>query len=145
MVFLVKVKLHAAELHFSLIMSLFKDIFQGFCKFQGFLTRFWRLGKHLFGGIPQLMIVCAYSGLINVSTALFLERKKTLRHNEKASSWNGWKTDKGALSGLRQFLATESPLKIMKNIFYFISKAILVLKIFKFLSWLFGNVSKQLD
>ena len=89
MVFLVKVKLHAAELHFSLIMSLFKDIFQGFCKFQGFLTRFWRLGKHLFGGIPQLMTVCAYSGLINVSTALFLERKKTLRHNEKASSWNG--------------------------------------------------------
>ena len=145
MVFLVKVKLHAAELHFSLIMSLFKDIFQGFCKFQGFLTRFWRLGKHLFGGIPQLMTVCAYSGLINVSTALFLERKKTLRHNEKASSWNGWTTDKGALSGLRQFLATENPLKIMKNIFYFISKTILVLKIFKFLSWLFGNVSKQLD
>ena len=26
---------------------------------------------------------------------------------------------KDALSGLRQFLATESPLKIMKNAFYF--------------------------
>ena len=25
---------------------------------------------------------------------------------------------KGALSGLRQFLATESPLKVMKNAFY---------------------------
>ena len=73
------------------------------------------------------MTVCAYSRLINVSTALFLERKKTLQHNEKASLWNGWKTVKGTLSGLRQFLATESPLKIMKNIFYFISKAILVL------------------
>ena len=41
---------------------------------------------------------------------------------------------KGALSGLRQFLATESPLKMMKNIFYFNSKAHFVLKIFKFLS-----------
>ena len=41
---------------------------------------------------------------------------------------------KGALSGLRQFLATERPLKMMKNAFYFTSKALLVLKIFKFLS-----------
>ena len=35
---------------------------------------------------------------------------------------------KGSLSGLRQFLATEAPLKIMKNVFYF------VLKIFKLFS-----------
>ena len=41
---------------------------------------------------------------------------------------------KGALSGLKQFLATESPLKMMKNAFYFTSKALFVLKIFKFLS-----------
>ena len=41
---------------------------------------------------------------------------------------------KGALSGLRKFLAIESPLKIMKNIFYFTLKALFVLKIFKFLS-----------
>ena len=41
---------------------------------------------------------------------------------------------KGALSGLRQFLATESALKMMKNAFYFTSKAPFVLKIFKFLS-----------
>ena len=41
---------------------------------------------------------------------------------------------KGTLSGLRQFLATESPLKLMKNAFYFTSKALFVLKIFKFLS-----------
>ena len=41
---------------------------------------------------------------------------------------------KGALSGLRQFLATESPLKMMKNAFYFTSKALFVLKIFKLLS-----------
>ena len=47
---------------------------------------------------------------------------------------------KGALSGPRQFLANESPLKIMKNAFYFTLKALFVLKIFKFLSWLFGHV-----
>ena len=41
---------------------------------------------------------------------------------------------KGALSGLRQFLATESSLKMMKNAFYFTSKALFVLKIFKFFS-----------
>ena len=41
---------------------------------------------------------------------------------------------KGALSGLRQFLATESPLKMMKSAFYVTSKALFVLKIFKFLS-----------
>ena len=41
---------------------------------------------------------------------------------------------KGALSGLRQFLAAESLLEMMKNAFYFTSKALLVLKISKFLS-----------
>ena len=41
---------------------------------------------------------------------------------------------KGALLGLKQFLTTESPLKIMKNPFYFNLKALFVLKIFKFLS-----------
>ena len=38
------------------------------------------------------------------------------------------------LSGLRQFFATVSPLKMMKNAFYFTVKALFVLKIFKFLS-----------
>ena len=41
---------------------------------------------------------------------------------------------KGALSGLRQFLITESSLKMMKNVFYFVLKAVLVLKIFQLLS-----------
>ena len=41
---------------------------------------------------------------------------------------------KDALSGQREFSATESPLKMMKNAFYFTSKALFVLKIFKFLS-----------
>ena len=51
----------------------------------------------------------------------------------------------GALSGLRQFLATGRPLKLMKNAFYFTLKAIFILKIFKFLSSIFGHVEKRLD
>ena len=47
--------------------------------------------------------------------------------------------------GLRQFLTTKSPLKMMKNAFYFTSNALFVLKMFKFLSSFFGNVSKRLD
>ena len=50
---------------------------------------------------------------------------------------------KGALSGLRQFLATGSPLKIMKNVFYFNSKALFVLEIFNFFSRLFWSCSKM--
>ena len=49
---------------------------------------------------------------------------------------------KGALSGLRQFLETESPLKMMKNAFYLTSKVLFVLKIFNFLSWLFWLCNK---
>ena len=36
----------------------------------------------------------------------------------------------------------ESPLKMMKNAFYFILKALFILKIFEFLSRLFGHVGK---
>ena len=39
---------------------------------------------------------------------------------------------KRALSGLRHFLAAESPSKMMKDAFYFTSKAFFVLKVFKF-------------
>ena len=51
---------------------------------------------------------------------------------------------KGALSGTRQFSTGESPLKVMKNAFYF-KNALFFLKISKFLSWLFGYVAKRLD
>ena len=36
-------------------------------------------------------------------------------------------------------------LKKMKNALYFTSKALFIIKIFKFLSWLFGHVGKRLD
>ena len=52
---------------------------------------------------------------------------------------------KGTHSGLRQFLAAERPLEMMKNAFCFTSKGLFVLKIFKLLSWHFGHVAKRLD
>ena len=42
---------------------------------------------------------------------------------------------KGALSGLREFLAFESPLKVIRSASHFTLKALFVLKIFKFLSY----------
>ena len=47
---------------------------------------------------------------------------------------------KGALSGLRQFLATESPFEMLKNAFYSTLKALFVLTTFKLLSLLFVRV-----
>ena len=52
---------------------------------------------------------------------------------------------KGALSGLRQFLATESPLKMVKNTFYFTLKCLFILKIFTLLRCFFDHALKRLD
>ena len=41
---------------------------------------------------------------------------------------------KGLLLGLRQFVTAESPLKMMKNAFHFMLRAILVTEMFRFLS-----------
>ena len=48
---------------------------------------------------------------------------------------------KVALSGLRRFRATESPLKMMKNAFYSNLKTLFI----QFLFWIFGHVGKRLD
>ena len=39
----------------------------------------------------------------------------------------------------------KSLLKLVKNAFHFILKALVIFKIFKFLSWLTGHVEKRLD
>ena len=49
---------------------------------------------------------------------------------------------KAAVSSLRQFLVTETFWKFMKNGFYFILKALFVLKRFGFSSWHFGYVEE---
>ena len=57
--------------------------------------------------------------------------------------WKDQVAVKSALSGLIQFLVTESPLKMMKNASCFTLKALFSVKIFKFQSWHFGNVKEQ--
>ena len=42
-------------------------------------------------------------------------------------------------------MAAEIPLKMMKNAFYFALKALFALEMFKYLSWLFGQVEKRFD
>ena len=52
------------------------------------------------------------------------------------------------LSSFKKFFIiyfNDGPSKMLKNAFYFILKALFVLKIFKFLSWLFGHVEKRLE
>ena len=52
------------------------------------------------------------------------------------------KSDSHLQKKFKLFTSMESPLKMMKNAFYFILKALFILKIFKFLSWHFGHVGK---
>ena len=59
-----------------------------------------------------------------------------------ASVMIGLRVDSHLPIKLLLFTSMESPLKVMKNAFYFILKALFVLKIFKFLWWLFGHVGK---
>ena len=43
---------------------------------------------------------------------------------------------------IRVICLIESPLEVMKKALYFILKALFVLKIFTFLSWIFGHLGK---
>ena len=61
------------------------------------------------------------------------KKKKSIMKEYKCSGSVNSKL-KGAFSGLRIFLATESPLNMMKNAFYSIIKSLFVRKIFNFLS-----------
>ena len=73
-------------------------------------------------------------------------------HINKADFWrNGMDLHKSGMilrSGLSPskkicfICLNESSLKIKKNALYFILKDLFVLKIFKFLSWLFGRIEK---
>ena len=62
------------------------------------------------------------NSFINYSTIILFSQKSSIIFSPF----------KGALSGLRQLLATEGPLKMMKNASYFTLKALFILKIFKF-------------
>ena len=65
---------------------------------------------------------------------------QVLRLRTICASWDS-RDVLGVYTGL---LATESPLKMMKNTFSFTWKSFFVLNVFKFLSWLFGHVEERL-
>ena len=75
----------------------------------------------------------------------FTLKKEAVRHKISLDLLATSLLNKGLLSDLRQFLTTEGPLKFMKNAFYFMLKAIFFLKIFTFLSSLFGHARIQLE
>ena len=52
---------------------------------------------------------------------------------------------KRPLSCMIQFLATEDPLRMMKNVFHFFLKALFVIRVFNFLSWRFGYAENRRD
>ena len=68
-----------------------------------------------------------------VGCYLFVSDNKCIKETWKQETRKECNLIKGTLAGLRQFLASESPLKLMKNAFCFISKSLFVLKTFKFL------------
>ena len=81
------------------------------------------------------------SYLLSSKIFLLLASQHTIRNTRTFKDRNYFK---GALLSLIQFVALEIPLKMMKNTFYFTLIALFVLKIFKFLSSLFGHVGDGL-
>ena len=71
-------------------------------------------------------------------SAFFVEYNVSLTGIKLERYW-GCSLFNGAFSGLKQFMAIEPYLKMMKNALYF-TKASFVDKRFKLLSWLFGHL-----
>ena len=105
-------------------------------------SNFCHLTKCFKRSYPKLRII------INQWWFLRCLKKHRTSLDVQAVLWSDYKnycTFKSTLSGLRQFLVTESLLNMMKNALYFTSKALFILKMFTFLSRLFGHVLKWLD
>ena len=75
-----------------------------------------------------------WSQLASLETYYIRSHDPIINHALKVSNELLIFNFEGALSGVKQFLVSESPLKMMKNAFYFTLKAFFVLKILKFLS-----------
>ena len=83
--------------------------------------------------------------LCNIFKILNKHPTKNEKSEDRTFGWEKKFIIKGALSGLRKFLANESPLKMMKNIFHFTLKTLFFLKIFKCLFCFFCHVEKWFD
>ena len=78
----------------------------------------------------SLLLMRSVPGTFLMSKLLMILSKSLIVMN---SSWSSVDF-KGAISGLRQLLATESSF-LMKNVFYFTSKALFILALFVLTFW----------
>ena len=101
------------------------------------------VGPNLISGKIQAIMLIMFWDLLIIKSALSDLRQFSNLRSETIFRSQIW--DNFQISDLRQFLAAKSPLKMMKNAFYFMSKALFVLKIFKFFPLYFGRVAKRLD
>ena len=85
-----------------------------------------------------------YSNIWHFNTMNWIEQKHSLEVFYKKGAFKNFVNFTGKHLSWKALEDIESPLKMMKIAFYSTSKAFFVLKTFKFLSWLFGHVSKQL-
>ena len=86
-----------------------------------------------------------YCNIWYFNTMNWIEQKHSLELLYKKGVFKNFIKFSGIHLSWKSLEATESPLKMMKNAFYSTSKAFFILKLFKFLSWLFGHVTKPLD
>ena len=88
-------------------------------------------------------LICSFFSCYNIFTlTIYLTIKHIYIGSLVSRIINSFKD---VLLGLRTFLATENPLKMMKNAFYFTLKPLFVLKTFNLFSCLFGQLKKRLD
>ena len=106
------------------------------CSVRVFLRFHWtpREGCFSKGKMESFLLIVTYSKCDLVFNPSLPDRVRREKINLKSDSH---------LPKIYIICFNESPLKLMKNAFYFIFKAFLVPKIFKFLSWLFGHVEKN--
>ena len=97
----------------------------------------------------ELMFVWSPRLSINLTAFTWQKSKRFIKepHEKTTSNYfrTRWQSVKNGLSPSTKICVIcfiESPLKMIKNAFYFILKALSFLKIFKFLSWVFGHIEK---
>ena len=112
---------------------------------------------HMYSTIPSLKKICetrywkcCFKEKLNLRDKIIVHR---LQIREISESFEVWKRYYGLMIRFKVWLSlsqkiffffNESHLKIINNISHFVLKDLFVIKILKFLFWLFGHVKKRL-
>ena len=115
-------------------------------------TKFWGCHNNMKSSKNVWMSERKTHALISDIALLFLHfliKEEVIKVSLKKQSfllyWNSIKIGLSPSKWFDFIYFIESPLKLMKNAFYFMLKALFAFEIFAFLSRLFGYVEKQLD